>query len=268
MSPDKERRRLHSGLVAGQKIHGFHREPVALRPAAIHPQKHLRPVLGLSAPRPGMKLQVGIVGVILPGEQHFQFQGTHVGGEIRQFRLDFFLADVSRGFHTHLPESLQIVRLRGEGPILVHAPPNIVQFLVYDLRRFLVVPEIRGAHLVLKLRDLGFLRGDVKEMTPFRPASLAKPLLALSNLPALTFHNLSGFSSAILRSGSSLLPYHPWPMALQRHLFLPQQFLYFFPLPQGQGSLRPMFSARTGVFAGAASAALTSPPWEAWALRR
>ena len=25
------------------------------------------------------------------------------------------------------------------------------------------------------------------------------------------------------------------------HTFLPQQFLYFFPLPQGQGSLRPIF---------------------------
>jgi len=25
-----------------------------------------------------------------------------------------------------------------------------------------------------------------------------------------------------------------------RQAFLPQQFLYFFPLPQGQGSLRPM----------------------------
>ena len=30
--------------------------------------------------------------------------------------------------------------------------------------------------------------------------------------------------------------------------YLPQQFLYFFPLPQGQGSLRPIFWTRRGCF--------------------
>ena len=31
------------------------------------------------------------------------------------------------------------------------------------------------------------------------------------------------------------------------YLFLPQQFLYFFPLPQGQGSLRPTWTGATKI---------------------
>ena len=32
------------------------------------------------------------------------------------------------------------------------------------------------------------------------------------------------------------------------HLFLPQHFLYFFPLPQGQGAFLPIFSELISVF--------------------
>jgi len=35
--------------------------------------------------------------------------------------------------------------------------------------------------------------------------------------------------------------------------FKPQQFLYFFPLPQGQGSLRPTLARAGGTAAGKAS---------------
>ena len=31
------------------------------------------------------------------------------------------------------------------------------------------------------------------------------------------------------------------------YLFLPQQFLYFLPLPQGQGSLRPTWTGATKI---------------------
>jgi len=31
------------------------------------------------------------------------------------------------------------------------------------------------------------------------------------------------------------------------YLFLPQQFLYFLPLPQGQGSLRPTWTVFTKI---------------------
>ena len=31
------------------------------------------------------------------------------------------------------------------------------------------------------------------------------------------------------------------------YLFLPQQFLYFLPLPQGQGSLRPTWTGATNI---------------------
>ena len=36
----------------------------------------------------------------------------------------------------------------------------------------------------------------------------------------------------------------------EHYSFLPQQFLYFLPLPQGQGSLRPTFLATFFVPAG------------------
>ena len=41
--------------------------------------------------------------------------------------------------------------------------------------------------------------------------------------------------------------------------FLPQQFLYFLPLPQGQGSLRPIFCTRRGCFFTVPSPPTLSP---------
>ena len=48
--------------------------------------------------------------------------------------------------------------------------------------------------------------------------------------------------------------------AMRRDDYAPQQFLYFLPLPQGQGLFRPTFWAAT---AGRFLAGSSSSPWEA-----
>src|ERR1035437_620402 len=71
---------------------------------------------------------------------------------------------------------------------------------------------------------------------------------------------------AIAISTTSLLdsqtPVAGCPQSI-RDVHFPQQFLYFLPLPQGQGSLRPTFGpVRTGLAfsATAAAASLTTSP--------
>ena len=55
-------------------------EAVALRPAGVHPVEHLGPVLGLGAAGAGVELQngIGVVLIIVAGEQGLQAAGLHV----------------------------------------------------------------------------------------------------------------------------------------------------------------------------------------------
>jgi hypothetical protein len=61
---DREGRRLQPRLFAGLVVveHGF--KPLALGPAQIHAQQHIRPVLGLSAAGSGMNGDDGVACVI------------------------------------------------------------------------------------------------------------------------------------------------------------------------------------------------------------
>ncbi len=54
---------------------------VALGPAQIHAQQHLRPILALGAAGPGMHGDNGALGVVLAGEEHLGFQ------LLQQFRV-------------------------------------------------------------------------------------------------------------------------------------------------------------------------------------
>ena len=51
----------------------FDLEAVFFRPARVHAQQHLRPVLAFGAARAGMDLKIGIEAVGLAGQQRFQF---------------------------------------------------------------------------------------------------------------------------------------------------------------------------------------------------
>ena len=61
----------------------------------------------------------------------------------------------------------------------------------------------------------------------------------------------SGNSADFIQQTKSRTPYSPAFYSFVfcfTYLFLPQQFLYFFPLPQGQGSFLPTVFSFTNVF--------------------
>jgi hypothetical protein len=64
LPPDLDRDRLDARLFPGEEIQDGHFEPMALRPADIHPHEHLGPVLGLGTARAGVNGQQGIPRVL------------------------------------------------------------------------------------------------------------------------------------------------------------------------------------------------------------
>ena len=76
---DQQRRRLDAGLLAVMDFHDLDLEIVPLRPARIHPQQHLRPVLALGAAGAGMDFEIGVVGVGLAREQRFDLAALDLG---------------------------------------------------------------------------------------------------------------------------------------------------------------------------------------------
>ena len=64
----------------------------------------------------------------------------------------------------------------------------------------------------------------------------------------LSYRRIQEFQSYILtRNGAPVNFFSRIPQRKIAYLFLPQQFLYFLPLPQGQGSLRPTWTGATKI---------------------
>ena len=66
--------RLDAGFVAVQHVQHLYIVAVRLRPAAVHTEQHLRPVLRLGAAGAGVEGQNGVVVVVLAVEHRHQLQ--------------------------------------------------------------------------------------------------------------------------------------------------------------------------------------------------
>ncbi|MNC35510.1 hypothetical protein D3C75_839970 [compost metagenome] len=96
---DQQSNTLDPGFVTRQIIQDFYLEAAFLRPAGIHAQQHLAPVLGLRSACTRMQLQYGIKLVIRLVQQQLQFEFIHlaaytadgVGNLCRQSRIAFFI---------------------------------------------------------------------------------------------------------------------------------------------------------------------------------
>ncbi len=158
MPLDEERRALDARLITWQEVGGLDGEAVAFRPAAVHAQEHLRPVLRLRSARARVERENGVVRVVGAGEQHFELEVFEALRDGVERLLELGLERLIAVLHRHLPERFRILVLRLERLELVDADLHIVELLV-DLLRFLgIVPERRLAHLVLELGDLLLFR--------------------------------------------------------------------------------------------------------------
>ena len=135
---------LDTGLVALLIVEDLVCKAVALRPAGVHPIKHLAPILGLSAAGAGLKAHDRIVSVILACEQGLQTAGFHI---LRQLLIPF-LQLLQHGvvilFRRHFADGHEIVPVRQHFFVPLDfclRLPGLHHDLLALLR---VVPEARG----------------------------------------------------------------------------------------------------------------------------
>ena len=102
---------LEAGLVAVQVVQRLAHVAVALRPAGVHAEEHLRPVLGLGAARAGVKGEDGIGAVILAGEQSGQLGLLYLGLQLGEALLHFGNQSLVLGLVAQLAQGHQVVPL-------------------------------------------------------------------------------------------------------------------------------------------------------------
>ena len=110
---------LQTGLVAlGCFVH-LHLEPTRLRPAQVHAQEHLGPVLALGATGAWVDADDGVADVEFSIEQPLLLEQGEHSADLRveqlQFARDLGLQALTRGFLSRdLQQNLHIVELREE----------------------------------------------------------------------------------------------------------------------------------------------------------
>ena len=159
---DKERCGLDARLIARLQVGRLHGKAVPLRPASVHAEEHLRPVLRLRATRARMERQDGIVRIVVAREQHLELQSLKSLRDEIELGADVILHGRIPLLDAHLVERLGILVLCHEPLVGIDAALQRGEFLIQLLRRRRVVPKGRLAHLVLELGDLLLLRGDLE----------------------------------------------------------------------------------------------------------
>ena len=101
---DLEGRRLDPGLVAGQQVHDLDLVAAPLRPARVHAEQHLRPVLGLGAAGPGVDRDDGVLPVVLAREHDGQLELAERLAAPLEPGLDLRLEALVALLEGHLPE--------------------------------------------------------------------------------------------------------------------------------------------------------------------
>ena len=144
---DADRGGFESRAFAGRQIHDGGAKPFALRPAQIHAQQHLGPILRFHAAGAGLDRHDGVQAVVFAGKQRerLEFGDICVGGG--DFALDIAEQRVALGrvgfFFGEMKIRLDIAQRARE--LLVGRDDSFRDFALLEnfLRLFLVLPEIR-----------------------------------------------------------------------------------------------------------------------------
>ena len=168
LAVDGEGDALDAGLVALAGFVQLDVEAPRLRPAQVHAQEHLGPVLALGAPGARVDADDGVAGVELPGEQPLLLQALEDPADLGRQPLDLFrqllghlvAAGLLGG---HVEQHLQVVDLRGEVLVVLQPAPQAAVAGAQLLGVVLVVPEVRGAHRLLEGGDVALQRIGVKD---------------------------------------------------------------------------------------------------------
>ena len=168
-----ERRRLDPGFLARAEIEQLSGEAALLRPAHLHPQHHLGPILRVGAAGPGVDRHQRVAGVVAPGKQALLLQREQPGFERgdRVVELAGQLLVVGR----QLDQRFEILKIR------LHAaeqlePPLRASMLGADLRRSSgVVPKTCFPHPCFERGDALGQRSRVKDSPRAASAGRGSP---------------------------------------------------------------------------------------------
>ena len=155
---DGHRRGLEAGLLARARLDELGLVAAVGRPAQVHAQHHLGPVLRVGAARAGVDRDDGVTGVVLAVEERVLLQSRELGRDGRQLRPQLVLER-----RVHLEELARLLDLAVQ-PLVAVEPARDARVLGGDARcLLLVVPESGGAHggfeLFLAGRQLNGVKG-------------------------------------------------------------------------------------------------------------
>jgi len=150
-----------AGLLVAQLVDQLGLIAVALGPAGIEAQEHLRPVAGLGAASAGLNLEKSVAGVLRAAEHGLQFEIVQPMLHAPQFLVEL---GIQTGiFHGQLAQRLEVpARALQLFEGLQHRG-QFFQLLNGFLGFVRIVPEGRLAHEIVQLGALPLLAGDVKD---------------------------------------------------------------------------------------------------------
>ncbi len=158
LTPDRERRRLQARLLARARLEQLDREPAVRRPALVHAQHHLGPVLRVGAACSRLQCHDGIAGVVLAHEQRRLLQLVELAAKRHERRRDLPLHFTA----VHAGELAGIVELLPQAPVALEAARDSRMLGGHLRGPVLVVPEAGAVQFLFERFEAGFERRGVK----------------------------------------------------------------------------------------------------------
>src|SRR5215210_1389917 len=160
---DLDRRALETGLLTLLLVDDLGMETVALGPAEVHPDEHLRPVRGFRTAGARTDREQGAAIVVLAVEQQLRAVPGEVRFERRGLALELRRQLGVTRFLDELERREQVVRARREVTPKRDLRAKRIGFAEDLLRRVLVIPEGRRGRQRFELCGPTLLRLEVKD---------------------------------------------------------------------------------------------------------
>src|SRR5438876_965858 len=147
LARDLDGRRLDPRLVSGEKVHDLRLEPRALAPAEVHPEEHLRPVLGLRTARARVDREDRRLDVVRPRHHDLQLELVEVLAEARDAGGDLGVEASVVRLCRQLEEHGEVLGARRQLLQPTDAPAELRALADELLRAAVVLPEGGRRHL-------------------------------------------------------------------------------------------------------------------------
>ena len=152
---------LQPRFLALGRVQHFRLQTTLLRPAQVHPQQHLRPVLGLGPAGTGMDLEDGVRGVVLSGEQVRHLD--RLGSSVETFDGLLEIPPDVLALAGQFEERLGLLEQGHQLLARVDADLEPRALLLETATQIVVAPDVRAAEALLQLLERPALAFDIKE---------------------------------------------------------------------------------------------------------